>query len=265
MARGSLRACHLLVIVGLATTSNAFAKGGDSKDRQVAEARKACLTGDYQKGVAILSELFVKTEAPNHLYNQGRCFEQNARYEEAILRFEEYLRVTKGSDDKERVQAEEHIADCRAKVAMSATVAPPPAPSPTPIAVQQQAPLEPKPVVTASEGRPAAPAAGSGLRIAGIAVAGLGVASLVTAVVLNIKANGIADDLNKPAGYDRDKVSRRSSYETGSWVGYGVGSACLAGGAILYYLGHSPGSSGAVALVPVIAPDQAGVAFHGGF
>jgi hypothetical protein len=32
----------------------------------------ACLSGDYTKGVAILSELFVDTKDPTYLFNQGR-------------------------------------------------------------------------------------------------------------------------------------------------------------------------------------------------
>ena len=254
----------LLVILAVVATSTSYAKGADSSDRQVAEARKACLNGDYQKGIAILSDLFVKTEAPNYIYNQGRCLEQNARYEEAIVRFEEYLRVTKGSGGKERAEAEEHIADCQSKVAKSASVAPPPVPPP-PIVVQPSLPTEPRPVETVAQSQAVPSPPGRGLRIAGITAGALGVASLVTAVVLNIEANSMADDLNKPTGYDRGKVSQRSNYETGSWVGYGLGSACLVGGAILYYFGRSAEGPGVVALLPLVAHDQAGVAFRGGF
>lgn len=56
-------------------------------------ARKACLSGDYEKGVAILSDLFVETQDPTWIFNQARCFEQNRRYEDAIARFQEYLRA----------------------------------------------------------------------------------------------------------------------------------------------------------------------------
>jgi tetratricopeptide (TPR) repeat protein len=262
-AIANARSWPVLVLLAVVDTSTAYAKGsGAAEQRQVDEARKACLTGDYQKGIAILSDLFVKTEAPNYIYNQGRCLEQNARYEQAILRFEEYLRVTKGSDAKERADAEEHISDCRSKVAKSAMVTPPPSP---PIVIQPPVPTGPKPVGTVEQPQSSSSAPGRGLRIAGITAGALGVASLATALVLNIKANSMADDLNKPSGYDRGKVSQHSNYQTGSWVGYGVGSACVLGGAILYYLGYSAQTSSAVALLPLVARDQAGVAFRGGF
>lgn len=265
VARAGLRLSQTLAMLSAVVTSTAYARGASpAEQRQGAEARKACLTGDYQKGIAILSDLFVKTEAPNYIYNQGRCLEQNAKYEQAIVRFEEYLRVTKGSGAKERGEAEEHIAECRAKVAQSTAVAPPPAPTP-PIVVQTPAPTEPKTVDTVERPKSESATPGRGLRLAGITAGAVGVASLATAVILNIKANSLADDLNAPAGYDRGKASQQSNYATGTWIGYGVGSACLVGGAILYYLGYSSERSSAVAILPLLAPGQAGVAFRGGF
>jgi hypothetical protein len=253
-----------LTVLMMLTTSMADAKRANptaAQAAQAAEARKACLLGDYQKGTAILAELFVKTREPNWLYNQGRCLEQNARYQEAILRFEEYLRVSKDGSAAGRSEAEEHIADCQAKLAKSSSIAPPPA---FPLAEQQQA-LTPPPASTVEQATPAPAPRGRGLRVAGIAAGAVGAASLVTAMVLNVKANTMADDLNQPAGYDRDKVSQRSNYETMSWVGYGVGSACLVGGAVLYYLGRRSGSAPAVALFPTVASGQAGVNLHGAF
>jgi hypothetical protein len=264
--RAARTICHLrlaLPILAVVVTSTAYAKAADPLERQIAEARKACLTGDYQKGIDILSDLFIKTKGANYIYNQGRCLEQNARYEDAVLRFEEYLRLTKGSDSKERGEADEHIAECQAKIAKAAAVSPPPVPPP--IGVEQPVQPEPKPVTIVEQPESTASSPGRRLRIAGITAGALGVASLVTAVVLNVKANSMADELNKPTGYDRGKVSQQSNYKTGSWVGYGVGSACLVGGAILYYLGSSSEGSNAVALLPVLAPDQAGVALRGGF
>jgi tetratricopeptide (TPR) repeat protein len=81
--------CSVLVVVVL-VADNASAKNVEDKERT---ARTACLAGDYAKGVAILSELFVETQDAGFIYNQGRCFEQNHRYDDAISRFQEYLRV----------------------------------------------------------------------------------------------------------------------------------------------------------------------------
>jgi hypothetical protein len=45
--------------------------------------------------VQLLSELFVSTMDPTFIYDQARCFQQNRRYEDAIARFQEYLRTGK--------------------------------------------------------------------------------------------------------------------------------------------------------------------------
>jgi hypothetical protein len=74
----------------LLTETQAFAATRQSEEKA---ARRACLTGDYNKGVSILADLFVDTKEPLYVFNQGRCLEQNLRYREAIGRFEEYLRM----------------------------------------------------------------------------------------------------------------------------------------------------------------------------
>jgi hypothetical protein len=43
-----------------------------SRERQ---AKKACLSGDYAKGVSILSDLFLETGDATYLCNQGSCYE----------------------------------------------------------------------------------------------------------------------------------------------------------------------------------------------
>jgi hypothetical protein len=78
----------LAVIPWLLTSVSALAANRQAQERA---ARKACLNGDYAKGVSLLSDLFVNTGDPTYLFNQGRCFEQNRRCEDAAARFEEHL------------------------------------------------------------------------------------------------------------------------------------------------------------------------------
>jgi tetratricopeptide (TPR) repeat protein len=91
----------------------AQAREADAKERA---AKTACLAGDYVKGVGLLSELYVSTTAPVYIYNQGRCFEQNHRYEDAISRFREYLRVGKVSR-ADKTDAQKHVSDCQEQLA----------------------------------------------------------------------------------------------------------------------------------------------------
>ena len=263
-----------------------------SVEYQERTARMACLSGDYVKGVAILSELFVDTEDPAYIYNQGRCFEQNLRYQEAIGRFQEYLRVAKKLSKGHRTEAEKHITDCKKLLAEQPTPSPVGAPAqilttvPAPNSTVTPAPAAPAPSATrdlapiAASPRPMVgpplvqqtttplPAqSGSGLRTAGIINLAVGGAGLVAGVIFNLKFNSVTSDMQKVDGYTPGKASDRDTYGTLTWTSYGVGVACLAGGAIFYYLGmpSGAGTSSSVALAPTLAPGQAGALLQGVF
>ena len=262
---------YLLVLAALLLTARgAWAGNAETKERT---ARTACLSGDYPKGVALLSELFVATMDPTYIYNQGRCFEQNRRYEDAIARFQEYLRAGKRLGKNEKADAQKHIADCKellasqpsqSPVAASAPQSSPvgaPLPAPTPAA-----PAPVPPVVQQTNVRPANQS-GSGLRTTGIVTAAVGGAALVAGVILNLKVNSMADELQKTDGYTPGKESDRKTYEYLGWASYGVGAACIATGAVLYAIGLRSGTpvSTSVALVPTLAPGQAGAVVRGTF
>jgi len=129
---------------GLLASNTALASSNTALDKQ---ARKACLSGDYVKGVSILAELFVDTGDVTYLYNQGRCYEQNVRYVEAAERFREYLRKATKLTAKERSETEKHIADCENEIAKAhASEPPPPQPEPKPLPPPPP-PVGPQPLV----------------------------------------------------------------------------------------------------------------------
>jgi hypothetical protein len=258
-----------LSICGALTLLSGQANAGRTEAKERA-AKKACMTGDPAKGVEILVDLFIDTDDPTYIYNQGRCFEQNQRYEDAIGRFREYLRKAQKATAEEKADAEKHIADCQALLGRKVEAAPPAAPEPEPARTAAVAPepRQPEPV-TSEEARPSSPpvdrvepaeavvertpepapsAPGSGLRIAGITTLAVGAAALAGGLAMNLKHNGMIDDLQ--GGYDPGEHDTSKRYKTLAIVGYAAGGACLAGGAILYYLGWRAGRVSASA-VPV--------------
>jgi hypothetical protein len=249
--------------------TGAYGKTEGSKEHRQAmatKARTACLSGDYQTGIALLAELFVQTKDPVMIFNQGRCFEQNSRYEEAITRFDEYLRITKNTDAKDRGDAQEHIAECQAKVARGNTLTPPPPPpdDPSPEATTGAGTTTPPPPPLVE----AAPRADTGRskRIAGIIVGSVGLVAVGTGIALNLHANRLASDLNSPTGYDRDKASSQSLYKNLTYVGYGVGAACLVSGVVLYILGNRAETEApSLALRPLITPTLTSLSLQGVF
>ena len=264
------RAAGILALASAFVAIPAFGANREAKEKA---ARTACLAGDYAKGVTLLSELFVETKNPNWIFNSARCFEQNARFQEAISRFQEYLRVAKHLSDAERADAQKHIDDCQDNLAKQS-------PRPlVPVVEQPVAPATPRPessavaapapvrhVVDASTtaGTPATET-GSGLRVAGITTAVVGGAALVAGIVFNLKANSLASDLKKTDGYTSDKESSRKTYQTLGWGGYGVGAACLATGAVLYVLGLRSSDGSPVAFAPAFTPGQVGAVVKGVF
>jgi hypothetical protein len=86
-----MRMLRLLLVVGpflCLFSPDALAASRQAREKA---AKKACLTGDPAKGVEILADLFIETNDLAFIFNQGRCFEQNLRYEDAIGRFREFL------------------------------------------------------------------------------------------------------------------------------------------------------------------------------
>jgi len=265
----------LAVAVAPALLAAGPALGANKGARQTQEnaARTACLDGDYTQGVAILSKLFVQTKDTTYIFNQGRCFEQNRRYEDALARFQEYLRAGRNKlDASDKAEAEQHIADCKEMLAQERGTSPPPptqstAAPPSAVAKPEPAPApEPAGIVNQPAQQPAATSGGASLRIGGIVVASFGVAAAGAGILFNVKANSTVNDMYKtPDGYTKD--SDRKTYTTMAWIGYGVGAACVVTGAILYGVGlkAKSGHSDDVALVPMVGPNQAGAVLAGAF
>jgi hypothetical protein len=285
-----LLACLVFTLSFHMALPSAMASYDENRERA---AKKACLAGDVAKGVSILADLYARTDDLTYIFNQGRCLEQNGKYEQAILLFREFMLKEQDAGKQPDPVAERHIANCQAlldqqrqrdqAVASSvgpipspAAATPPPMPEPTAVpgngGLQVPASGPAVPVASASnaelradanqEGRAAG---GSGLRVAGIATMAAGLAGLTAGIVLNVKANSLASEIETGRPYLRSQENSRASYETWGWVGYGVGGACLAGGAILYYLGYARGKSSRLTFVPSITAHAFGTTVRAPF
>lgn len=260
-------------IASMVCVSTALAQ---AQDPRISQARKDCLTGKVESGVALLAEVFVQTKNANLVYNQARCFEQNGRAEEAILRFREYLRLGEYTA-AEKADVEKHIADCRAmKAEQLATSARPPAPTPAPTPANAP-PTPPAPATDPTLVGDSVmkapveqqPPPGARTRLVGAIIGGAGVAALVTGGIFSYMVSSAKQEAEENAAqkrYDASLSSRGQSYETLQWVFYGTGAALLATGATLYAVGTIRGARNTpVALVPAIAPNQGGVLLQGSF
>ena len=94
------------------------------------------------------------------------------------------------------------------------------------------------------------------MRVTGIVLGSAGVATAVVGLVLNLKANSLADDFDRTQ--NPATRSSQSSYKTGSMICYGAGAGMLAAGVMLYLVGRSAASEGPtqISLLPVLTPTE---------
>ena len=140
--------------VVLFATASARAGNSDARERQ---AKRACMLGDTKKGVEILTELYLDTNDANWIFNQGRCYEQNGKNEQAILRFEEYLRKDKSLSPALADDVHKRIEGLQAKVARSRGKATQPEAAPDPALSRPPEPAQ-SPVTASAIPSSAAPA-----------------------------------------------------------------------------------------------------------
>jgi len=262
------------------TPESAEVGNGDSKTTKERAAKKACLSGNADAGVAILTDLYVDTNDVNYIFNQGRCLEQSERCAEAIVRFHEYQRKTKDAGITSDGRAERHIADCEelmkkakggAGPSQSADTSQPRLGAAASTALGSATdPHGPSSaglgqVTEAFHAQAGVQASlpqtspGRGLRMAGGVTVAVGVAGLAAGVAFALAANHLTNELEaKPARYQPSKESTQSSYATASKVSYVAGAACLAGGALFYYLGWRTGRESTATLEPMLSAQTAG-------
>ena len=241
-----------------------------SQDPRAQEARKACAAGDVDRGIKLLADLISENGDPNALYNQGRCYQQNGRHEQAISRFREYLRTARDIPSDEARTVEGYIKELEAELDAKARreVAPPAATTPTTtMTPPTSVPAAPSADVTSSDGR--------SLRIASIALGVLSVAALGTGIYAAMRVDAINDRIaaKEPpiSAEDYQAWSREGERaEVLQWVGYGVSAGALAGAITCYLLSTSAERARPVAartprLLPLLSPTSAGAVVRLGF
>ena len=136
---------RILLASGVFLLAASSARAGD-RETQERAAKKACLLGDFKKGTEILADLYLDTNDPTYLFNQGRCLEQNGQNEPAILRFQEYLRKAEGLAPADADALRRRIDDLQAALerrGKPALAEPVPVPTPAPEATTSPTPATP--------------------------------------------------------------------------------------------------------------------------
>ncbi len=237
-----------LLFVNLWAGPYALAAKPQAIDR---EAKKACLSGDYAKGVAILAELYVDSNDATFLFNQGRCYEQNIKFAEAAERFKEYLRKAPKLNESEKADVDKHIADCEAAAAKargataqpSQPAAPAHAPATSSVPVAPAENTAPASALTQTSPGMAAPSANPWQHTAKWIATGTTAALLAVGVVEHIRYDGKNSDYNNArcsgGSYCQGLADSADTAKTWAIVGYSA-AAVAAGTAVAFWLTDSP-------------------------
>jgi hypothetical protein len=260
------------------TMAAAKSHGAVTEVKREKQAKKACLSGDYQTGVSILADLFVETEDPVYLYNQGRCYEQNVRYVEAGERFREYLRKAKDLTDKIRADVDKHIADCDAGAAKTQPryamdnpppTAPPPAAPPQMYSPPPTPPQAPGVATTANPSLAATDVHHPWQHTAKWIAAGAAVGFLGLGVVEHVRYYSKNKDYNDDpkcgvGGQCSDLASAADTAQVIAIVGYGA-AAVATGLAITFWLTDSPKPAPSAGVAIMCSPTLGGATCGGRF
>jgi len=243
----------LAVIVTALLASRAA--GAEERDPRESEAKRACLGGKPDRGIELLAALFAETNDPTYIYNQGRCFEQNGKANEALTRFREYLRKSPNLGPEDRAQVQAHITEMerQATPARAVVGAPPVVAAP------------PATATTSSEND--AEGTSRDLRVAAIVAASVGVVLVASGIYFGARTGSLSDEVTADA---RKGLFSQSKYDEGQrdqllqWVGYGVGAAAVVSGGVLYLLGAKRASTEAhtVSAMPTLGPGGAGASLR---
>jgi hypothetical protein len=236
---------RLVVSATLVVLCAAAPARAEQQDARELEAKKACLANKPDRGIELLAELYAETNDPTYIYNQGRCYQQNGRGADALVRFREYLRKATTLPDADKAEVQRVIAELEAQQEQQRKAeAPVVAPVPAPVA-------------------PAPRADRPGLKLAGIVTASVGVVALGGAMYMGYRAQQLSDEVTADA---KNKVFSSTKYQDGQraetlqWIGYGVGGVALLSGAMLYAFGAGliGGESGSVTVAPTVTPEGGG-------
>jgi len=230
----------LALMVFLVTAGARAGAAPRSREQREAEARKACAAGRVEAGIELLAELLTEFSHPNYIYNQGRCYQQNGKAEQAISRFKEYLRASQDITPEDRERVERFIKELEAEVQAAAPAvaaptppveAPPPKPA-GPGAREASPVIERRPPADVSRSTPP-PARSTGLRTAAIVLGAVAVAGVATGVVATLQVNSLENEVETAKVLDSLRLAQQKDkarpFETLQWVGYGLGAAALAG------------------------------------
>jgi tetratricopeptide (TPR) repeat protein len=306
MREFSLALFVLICIQGVSQQANAEDEATERARKHYVQAQKEYDLGNWEEAAREFSWAYELRPDPIFLYNMAQAYRRGGNLQRAIDLYKNYLLKDPSSpqrtDVEQRIQRlQKQLDDERAAKATALPPAPPEAvesvqpssgdaaaqspaaPAPQPTAADQPAsPAErgattPAPATPASVGSVppaealteavARPAAGRGLRVAGVVTGAVGLLGIGGGVYFGLRARSLSDSVSNASRYSPADAQSGKNAAALQWVCYGAGGAALATGALLYWRGRTQGRERppSFSLAPLVAPNTVGLASAGAF
>ncbi len=225
-------------------------------DPRAIEARRACAAARVDRGIELLVAIYAETGDVNAIYNQARCYQQNARPEHALERFREFLRVA-GSDASEHEQVTGFIRELESEIAARDRRA----------SLARAAANASGVAASTSNDRSARGAAG---RWPAYLAASVGTAALLGGAYFSWQTRSLHREVERPLPVLTptglaDLSSRGERAQRWQWIGYGLGSAALVTSAALFWFSGGSETSSRISLDFMVNGDGASARAGGRF
>ncbi|MDY0060606.1 MAG: hypothetical protein RBU45_12420 [Myxococcota bacterium] len=276
---GRLLACGLsLALLGLlASPAAAITENRKKAEALFLEGAKAYRAGDLKTAAAKLEEAEALDTSPMLLFNLGMIYDKQQDVPNAVRCYKAYLMSE--PPDANFVRLRLGQLDAKAIAALDQELAAAKAAGIKPGSKLRGAKDPVAPVVpVATPTSPKATGGGGKIRLLTWALLGTGVAALGAGSAFGVLANGAVDDFDAATVRAKAQEAKDSaeSHALIANVGFGVGGAALAAGAVLLVLDltsgggePAPGSGGDClarwSLQPALGPGEAGFLFSRSF
>ena len=242
-------------------------------------------SGAYERAIDEYQAAYGLAPRPGVLFNIGAAYRKKAEgsgsIEDKKQALDYYRKYVEGEPEgKGTADAKRYIATLSQEIAASSQTAsteppsrpghvePQPVSAPSSPSSSPPSPPPPPPPSPVAESPPVtAPASESGtsaLRVAGIATAGVGVALVATGVYFGIKSKSISDEVDGLHNWDQGLYESGQSAQRNAYIFVAGGAAAIAGGAIMYFLGHRD-EPHALSVRPSVMPQGGTVVLSGRF
>jgi tetratricopeptide (TPR) repeat protein len=84
----------MAIAAALVFSATGATQAQGSRNSRFAEARRACASGQLERGIQLLADLIAENNDAAAIYYQARCYQENGRPEQALARFQEFLRLS---------------------------------------------------------------------------------------------------------------------------------------------------------------------------